>query len=95
MAHLTGIYRLGRDAELRTTTGGTQILSLALAYSYGRKGDDGRRPGQWVDASLFGPRAASLADYLQKGSQIYATLSDVHVRTYQKNDGSKIGRAHV
>lgn len=88
MAHLNGIFRLGRDAELRTTPSGMQILSLALVYNYGRKDESGQRPSQWVDASMFGQRGASLQPYLVKGSQIYADLTDVYVRTYEKKDGT-------
>lgn len=88
MANMTGLFRLGRDAELRYTQGGDPILNVALAYEYGRKGQDGRRPTQWLDAVLFGKRAESLAQYLTKGSRIYAGLSDVHIRTYEKKDGT-------
>lgn len=89
MAVLTGLFRLGRDAELRFTAGGEPIANLALAYNYGRKGDDGKQPSQWVDAALFGKRAEALAQYLTKGSTISAVLSDVHVRTYDKKDGTQ------
>lgn len=89
MAHMTGIFRLGRDAEFRSTTGGTSALSLALAYNYGRAENGGKRPSQWVDATLWGKRAETLGDYLKKGSQIYALLSDVHIRAYKKKDGTE------
>lgn len=88
MAHMTGVFRLGRDAEFRSTTGGTSALSLALAYNYGRAENGGKRPSQWIDATLWGRRAETLGDYLKKGAQISALLSDVHIRTYQKKDGT-------
>ena len=47
-----GLARLGRDAEIRTTSNGEQVATLALAFSYGRKGSDGKRPTQWVDGAL-------------------------------------------
>lgn len=88
MAHLTGIFRLGRDPEYRTTANGTPALSLALAYNFGRRGENGQTPTQWVEATLWGKRAETMGDYIKKGSQIYALLSDVHIRTYQKKDGT-------
>ena len=63
-----GLARIGRDAEIRHTAGGDAVASLSLAFTYGRKGEDGKRPTQWVDASLWGKRAEALAQYLTKGS---------------------------
>lgn len=82
-----GLARLGRDAEIRYTQGGDAVASLSLAFSYGRKGDDGRRPTQWVDGSLWGKRAEALAPYLTKGSLVVITLEDVHIETYQGKNG--------
>jgi single-strand DNA-binding protein len=89
MATLIGLFTLGRDAELRTTAQGDQVASLALAYQYGRKGNDGKRPTQWVDAALWGERAAKLAEYLTKGSEFLMTVEDLHVETYDKRDGGQ------
>ena len=82
-----GLARLGRDAEIRYTQGGDAVASLSLAFSYGRKGEDGRRPTQWVDGSLWGKRAEALAPYLTKGSLVVVTLEDVHIETYQGKNG--------
>ena len=87
MTILTGLFTLGRDAEMRTTQGGEVTATLALAYNYGRK-ENGKQPTQWVRATLWGKRAESLGQYLTKGKQIDATLNDVHVQTFQKADGS-------
>lgn len=89
MATLVGLFTLGRDAELRSTAQGEKVASLALAYTYGRKGQDGKTPTQWVDAALWGDRAAKLAEYLTKGSQFYMQLDDLHVETYDKRDGGQ------
>ena len=42
MAQLTGLFTLGRDAETRVTQSGTTGGQLAVAYNYGRKGEDGK-----------------------------------------------------
>lgn len=89
MAHLTGLFRLGRDSELRFTADGTPICNLALAYNYGKKGQDGKRPTQWVDAAIYGKRAESLHEYLVTGVSIVATLQDPYIRTYEKKDGTQ------
>jgi single-strand DNA-binding protein len=88
MAQLTGLFTLGRDAETRTTQGGTTVVQLAVAYNYGRKGDDGKKPSQWVRASMFGKQAEALAPHLTKGKQVSLVIRDLHIATFQKQDGS-------
>ena len=82
-----GIARLGRDVELRTTQQGEKVAGLALAFSFGRKDADGKRPTQWVEAALWGKRAESLAQYLVKGTLVSVTLDEVHIQTYQGQNG--------
>jgi len=89
MAQLFGMARLGRDAELRYTQDGTAVASLALAFDYGKRGQDGRRPTQWVEASIWRQRAESLAPHLLKGTRLSVVVDDVHVETFQKNDGTQ------
>lgn len=85
---LIGVARLGQDAELRHLSNGTAVCNLSLAYNYGKKGQDGKRPSQWVEAALFGERAESLAKFLVKGTSLFVDLRDVHIETFQKRDGS-------
>jgi single-strand DNA-binding protein len=84
-----GLARIGRDAELRHTPGGAAVANVSLAFTFGKKGDDGNRPTQWVDASLWGQRAESITPFLQKGKQIVAYLEDVHLQTFTKGDGTQ------
>lgn len=82
-----GLARIGCDAELRRTGSGDAVASLSLAFSYGRKGEDGKRPTQWIDASLWGKRAEALAPYLLKGGLVSVTLDEVHIETYEGRSG--------
>jgi single-strand DNA-binding protein len=91
----SGLFRLGRDAETRSLPTGDQVVELALAYNYGRKGDDGNRPSQWIKASFWGERAAKVAPYLRKGDQVVVYLSDLHIEMYEGKNGagaSLVGR---
>jgi len=85
----TGLYTLGRDAEVRFTANGDAVASLSLAYHYGKKTAEGKQPTQWIDASLWGKRAEALSQYLTKGKEIFAVLDDVHIETYKKKDGTE------
>lgn len=84
---MIGVARLGRDAELRYTPNGTAVANLSLAFNYGQKDDQGNRPTQWVDASLWGKLAESLEQYLKKGQQVSVTLDEPHIETYQGQNG--------
>lgn len=88
MAQMFGVARIGRDAEVRFTKEGEPVVSLSLAFEYGKK-VDGKRPVQWVDGAFWGKRAEAMAPYLLKGQQIGVTVDDVHIETFQKGDGSQ------
>lgn len=86
---LTGIARLGSDTTVRYTPKGDAVANLSLAFNYGQKGTDGKTPTQWVDASLWGKRAESLAQYLTKGTQVNVVLDAPHIETFTKRDGGE------
>lgn len=83
-----GIARIGKDTEVRRTSNGDAVVNLALAFSYGRKGDDGRKPTTWIDATLWGKLAEALAPYLTKGAQVCVSVSDVHMEQYESRNGT-------
>ena len=81
--------RLGRDSELKYTQNGTAVCNIAVAVNYGQKGEDGNKPTQWYDLTLWGKQAEGLAPYLLKGKQVFFSASDLHIATFQKNDGTE------
>lgn len=85
---LTKAFRIGNDPKIRFTKNGDAVLSLSLAYNYGRKGEDGKKPTQWLDASLWGKQAEALAPYLQKGGHIVASVDDLHIEEYEGKNGA-------
>lgn len=87
MLSMTIQGRIGRDAELRETDN-SSVLDITVACNYGMKGSDGKKPTQWVKATMWGRQAEALEQYLTKGKGVSITLRDVHVRTYDKNDGT-------
>jgi single-strand DNA-binding protein len=89
MAILSGLFRLARDAELRSLPDGTPVAQLALVYNYGTKKDErGFLPSQFIDVGLWGNRAEAAARHLLKGGQIFAVINDVHIETFRKSDGA-------
>lgn len=87
--HLIGPARLGADAIVRFTPEGKPVANLSLAFNYVQKNGEGKRPTQWVDASLWGERAQKLAPYLLKGVQIDVHLADPHLETFVMRDGTQ------
>jgi len=88
MPKMIGMMRLGRDAELRYMPNNEPVTNLSLAYAHGKADQNGKRPTQWIDATLWGKRAEALTQYLTKGGLHCFTLDELHIQTFQKQDGS-------
>jgi single-strand DNA-binding protein len=82
-----GLARLGKDVEVRYLPDGKPVANLSLAVNYGQKQDDGNRKTQWIEASLWGQQAEVLAPYLLRGTVHCFALSDIHIETYQGQNG--------
>lgn len=67
MLILHGDGNLGRDAEFKTTQGGGEFCSFAVATSIGF-GE--RKETVWVDVTKWGKGAEGLARILRKGSKV-------------------------
>lgn len=86
---------LSRDCELRSTQGGTQILTFGIAVN-DRKRDP--QSGEWVDVPnffdcvVFGKRAESLSRFLHKGLKC---CIEGKLRWSQWNDKSGQKRSKV
>jgi single-strand DNA-binding protein len=84
----TGPMRLGRDAEVRYLPSGQAVVTLSLAFNYGKRGDDNKRPTQWVEAGFWGDYAVKTAPHLLKGTLICAVLEDMHTEEFTRSDKS-------
>lgn len=84
MQKMTVAGRLGRDAEIKTTQGGTSVCRFSVAADKKRGGE---KVTTWYDVSLFGKRGEVLCAYLRKGTTI-CVVGDLEARTYEAKDGS-------
>ena len=73
MQLLTIAGTVGKDAVLRTTGGGDDVLSFSVAVDNGKDANGNKRDATWFDASLWGKRARALAPHITKGCKL--TLS--------------------
>jgi len=86
---MIGTARIGNEPALRYTTNNDPVLDFSLAFDYGKKGSDGKRPTQWINATFWGKRAESIAQYVYKGQKVFVEMSDPHIETYAKKDGTE------
>lgn len=86
---LAGLARLGNDPVVRYTPDNKPVMDLSLAFSYGKKGPDGKRPTQWVSATMWGDRVEKLSQHLIKGQQLFVTLGEPHIEEYKRKDGTE------
>lgn len=82
MNNATFAGRIGRDAELRSTRDGKSVANFSLAVD--EYAGQNERKTLWVDCSMWGERAAKLAQYLTKGTPV-AVSGQVGIRTYESN----------
>lgn len=86
---------LTRDPELRSTAGGTAVLSFGIAVNDRRK----NASGQWEDVPnffecvTFGNRATALSDILTKGMKV-AVAGKLHYSSWEK-DGQKHSKVDI
>lgn len=88
---------LTRDPELRETPSGFQVLNFGVAVNDRKKNQS---TGQWedyanfVDCTMFGNRAASVARFLAKGSKV-AIEGKLRWSQWETQDGNKRSKLEV
>src|SRR3984957_3384091 len=89
--------RLGKDPEIRATTGGMSIASFTLATSDRQKD----QTGNWVDKTewhnlvAFQRTAEIVRDYCKKGSQVFIE-GKIQTRSWDdKESGQKKYRTEI
>ena len=87
---------LTSDPELRQTAGGLPVLGFSVAVNDRRKNqstDEWEDYPNFVDCTMFGSRAASVAKYLGKGAKV---AMEGKLRWSQwENDGQKRSKLEV
>ena len=84
------VGNLGRDVELRYTTGGNAVanFSLATTETWNDKSGTRQEKTEWHRVVLWGKQAESLQEYLTKGKQVYLE-GRLQTREYDGKDGNK------
>ena len=85
------VGNLGRDAEIRYTSGGAAVSTLSIATTdvwTDRTSGQRQERTEWHRGVLWGKQAESLKDYLLKGRTIYVE-GRLQTRQWDDRDGNK------
>ena len=88
---------VGKDPEIRSTTGGTLVANLSLATSerYKDKGGEWQERTEWHNLVGYARGAEILRDYVKKGSKLYIE-GRITTRSWDdKETGKKAYRAEI
>jgi single-strand DNA-binding protein len=84
------VGNLGRDPEVRFTSGGKAVAKFPLATSEVWNDAEGSRQErtEWHNIVVWGKQAETCGQYLSKGRQVYVEGS-IRTRSYDDKDGNK------
>jgi single-strand DNA-binding protein len=88
---------VGKDPEIRSTGGGTQVANLTLATSDRQKDQQGnwQDKTEWHNLVGFGRTAEIIRDYVKKGSKLYIE-GKIQTRSWDdKETGAKRYRTEI
>ena len=90
------VGNLGRDAEMRFTTGGTAVATVSIATTDHFTDRDGqkREDTQWHRIVIWGKTAESIQPYLTKGKQIYVE-GKIQTREWTDKEGKQVKTTEI
>jgi len=81
---ISGLVRLGKDGEMKSTANGKRLLSLVFCFDSGF-GDN--KITTWCEGAMFGDRGEKLAQYLLKGQQVFVSGDNVSIESFTGKNG--------
>ena len=90
------IGNLGKDPEMKTTQGGTAVLSFSLATQDSRKNKSGEweKVTDWHNVTMFGNTAEHANSWLKKGSKVYIE-GKIKTDSWEDNEGNKKYKTYI
>ena len=90
-----GLGNIGKDPEIKSTSGGTLVANFSIATTDRRKDSAGNWQDQteWTNLVALGRTAEIVRDYVKKGSKLYVE-GKLQTRSWEK-DGQKHYRTEV
>jgi single-strand DNA-binding protein len=90
------VGNLGRDAEMRFTSGGTPVatVSMATTEKFNDREGNKKEDTQWHRIVIWGKTAESIHEYLTKGKQIYVE-GRLQTREWTDKEGKAVKTTEV
>lgn len=90
------IGNLGRDPEIRYTSGGKPVTTFTVASSRSWVTSDGERreETEWFNVVAWGNLAEICNQYLRKASRVYVE-GRLHTRSWEDSDGHRHCRTEI
>jgi single-strand DNA-binding protein len=87
---VTLVGNVGREVEVRFTSGGDPVATISLATSerWSGKGGEKQERTDWHSVSVFGKTAQFVRDYVQKGA-LLAVEGSIQYDEYVDKDGNR------
>lgn len=85
----SGIGRLGRDPEIKTTQSGTNVCSFTLACERRKGKGEEKAEVDWINCVAWKSLADLIGNYCKKGDQL-AIEGRIQTRNYEDKDGKKV-----
>ncbi len=84
------VGRLGKDPDLRYTSGGTAVANFTMATDRKWKGQDGQMTEEttWHNIVAWGRQAEVIKEYMSKGRMLYVE-GRIANRSYDDKEGNK------
>lgn len=73
MRQITISGNLGKEPQINTTQGGTEVANFSVAVRKSRPDDSGDYGTDWFRCSVWGKRAATIERFFHKGSHVTVT----------------------
>ena len=90
MNNWTGIGNLGKDNDVKFSSGGKAVLSQSLAVRRPYKNSQtGEYETDWISIVLFGPTAENFANFTHKGSKV-GIEGRIQSRNYENQQGQRV-----
>ena len=90
MNNWTGIGNLGKDNDVKFSSGGTAVLSQSIGVRRPFKNKQtGEYETDWVNLVFFGPTAENFAKFTRKGSKV-GIEGRIQTRNYENQQGQRV-----
>lgn len=88
MISISAAGTVGKDAELKYSASGTEVLQFSIACDTGWDSQKKEKKTTWLNCTMFGKRAETLSPKLTKGTKV-TVYGFMEERRWEDDQGGK------